>query len=101
MHKHRVLRTGVEARTKWRSQMSATIRLSSRASSLCLRYFAFVSGVLLCSAATAQPQNPVAVENTRPGTTDWVLTNPTTADGQLEGYASATSVNRGESITFY
>src|SRR5262249_24517657 len=83
---------------------AAVMRLlppSSSASLFCLRYFAFVSGILLCSAATAQPQNPVAVENTRPGTTELGFINSTTPEGQLRGYASATSVNRGESITFY
>jgi hypothetical protein len=39
------------------------------------------------------------MENTRPGDPTWVLTNP--ADHEIEGYASETSVNRGETITFF
>jgi len=44
--------------------------------------------------------NPVVVENALPGTTDWVLTNPAT-NREIEGYASLTSVNRGNTINFF
>ncbi len=55
----------------------------------------------------------VAVENTKPGTTDWKLNNPATMYGdndlnpsdyaraEIQGYASLTSVNRGGAISFY
>jgi hypothetical protein len=55
----------------------------------------------------------VAVENTKPGTMDWQLTNPANmygnndlnpghyATAEIQGYASLTSVNRGGSINFY
>jgi hypothetical protein len=42
--------------------------------------------------------NPVQSENARPGTSSWQLTNPATAN-EIEGYASKTSVNRGQSIS--
>ncbi len=42
---------------------------------------------------------PVATENARPGDPSWPLTNP--ADREIEGYASATSINRGESIQLF
>jgi hypothetical protein len=44
--------------------------------------------------------NPTAQENTKAGTTAWQLTNPATT-GQIEGYASLTSVNRGGTILFF
>ena len=43
--------------------------------------------------------SPITLENERPGRSDWVLTNP--ADHEVEGYASATSIQRGESLHFY
>jgi hypothetical protein len=43
--------------------------------------------------------NPVQLENAKPGSPDWKLTNE--ASGEIEGYASATSINRGESIRLY
>jgi cellulose synthase (UDP-forming) len=53
--------------------------------------------------ATGQPTtslNPVQIENRKPGTGDWVLTNPA-RNHEIEGYASAASVNQGERIQFY
>jgi hypothetical protein len=44
--------------------------------------------------------NPVIIENSREGTADWQLTNPA-MEREIEGYASATSINRGESIHLY
>lgn len=46
------------------------------------------------------PENPVILENKRAGTIDWKLANPATAR-EIEGYASTTSVNRGDSIALY
>jgi hypothetical protein len=48
----------------------------------------------------ANPRNPVAIENCQPGTPDWQIKHYR-ADGQLEGFASATSVNIGESLDFF
>ena len=44
--------------------------------------------------------NPVIVENARPGTSAWRLDRPATGR-EIEGYASATSVNRGEVIHLF
>jgi hypothetical protein len=44
--------------------------------------------------------NAIVAENLRPGTGDWQLTCPATAR-EIEGYASATSVNRGDVIDLY
>jgi hypothetical protein len=40
------------------------------------------------------------VENAKTGTSAWRLSNPAT-NREIEGYASATSVNRGQQINFY
>jgi len=49
--------------------------------------------------------NPIVAENQQPGTTTWQLNRAgfTTADDvsqQIKGYASASSVNKGDSIAF-
>ena len=45
--------------------------------------------------------NAVQAENARPGTNAWLITHPASAADQIEGYASASSVNRGGQVTFY
>ena len=46
--------------------------------------------------------NPIVVENNRTGTTAWQLVNSANdTDQQIKGYASATSVNLGESVKFF
>ena len=44
--------------------------------------------------------NPIVAENLRAGTDSWQLSRPATAR-EIEGYASATSVNRGDAIKLY
>lgn len=46
------------------------------------------------------PKNVMQRENERPGTTAWLLTTPAVR-GEIEGYASAPSVNQGETIQLY
>src|SRR4029077_6326490 len=49
-------------------------------------------------------QNPIVIENQNQGFTNWNIVNSggvTDTIGQIKGYASATSINKGESITFY
>ncbi|MCU1349104.1 MAG: hypothetical protein JWO56_2134, partial [Acidobacteria bacterium] len=55
--------------------------------------------LILLIAVPAAAQNVVQLENRKPGATDWD-TFPE-ANGEIEGYASATSVNRGGTISFY
>ena len=63
--------------------------------------FVFVlMAVFALSISSARAANEVALENSLPGTSDWGLTNPATGR-QIEGYASATSVNRGDPISLY
>ena len=58
--------------------------------------------LLFATASQAQGDNPVAIENQRNGTLDWQLTNEANdVEMQIKGFASATSVNVGESIDFY
>ncbi|MGH7233039.1 MAG: N,N-dimethylformamidase beta subunit family domain-containing protein [Nitrospiraceae bacterium] len=62
------------------------------------------SCLLLClfvvSRSAGHAATPVQIENERPGTTAWQLSNP--ADSlEIEGYASLTSVNRGGQISFF
>src|SRR5580704_6881303 len=45
--------------------------------------------------------NSIQIENAKPGTSDWILDNPGYSSGVIEGYASMTSVNRGEQIQLF
>ncbi|MEZ4712084.1 MAG: DUF6605 domain-containing protein [Caldilineaceae bacterium] len=46
--------------------------------------------------------NPIIAENQLPGSSNWVLLKPADdVNMQIKGFASATSVNQGNSITFY
>jgi len=70
---------------------------------LCLvSVLALLRGELPLQAAT----NPIVLENQQAGTTQWNLNqngSVTASDigKQIKGYASATSANKGSSITFY
>lgn len=44
--------------------------------------------------------SPISIENQKAGTADWVITKPARHQ-EIEGYASATSVNRGEAIHLF
>ncbi|HWK11624.1 MAG TPA: N,N-dimethylformamidase beta subunit family domain-containing protein, partial [Vicinamibacterales bacterium] len=46
-------------------------------------------------------RNYIQIENAKAGNVDWKLTNPGYATGAIEGYASAASVNRGQTIRIY
>ncbi|MEQ9452519.1 MAG: hypothetical protein RJQ07_13130 [Pseudomonadales bacterium] len=77
--------------------------------------FAVPCVLLLVLLMTACEPNRVQLENLRPGTADWEITNlvtptdwnlidpgrTTQSNAEIEGYASATSVNIGEDILFY
>src|SRR5438128_1047365 len=72
-----------------------------------------LKALLLCTLFPLQLQaaDSVAVENAKPGTSAWQLANPASmygsslnasdyANAEIQGYASRTSVNQGESIDF-
>src|SRR5437867_8838241 len=76
-----------------------------------LRLAALVVAVMLLlllslfTPALAAASNPIVLENQQPGSTQWQLGLPgfqTSFDdtGQIKGYASAASINKGQSITF-
>ena len=54
----------------------------------------------LVSGETIQWLNPIQLENQRPGTTDWRLSKPA-RHHEIEGYASRTSVDQGETIKLF
>lgn len=54
----------------------------------------------IIAAMPAWADNPVQRENARAGASDWQLTTPA-ANREIEGYASRTSVNRGESLNLF
>ena len=59
-------------------------------------------GLALGPAAVAAQSNPIVIENQQPGTNAWELTKPgNDTTGQIKGYGSATSVNKGGTITFH
>ncbi|HVH71392.1 MAG TPA: N,N-dimethylformamidase beta subunit family domain-containing protein, partial [Candidatus Dormibacteraeota bacterium] len=69
-----------------------------------VRLFAALGVALLSYASAWAQSNPILVENQQTGTTQWQIpvgTEATDVEGQIKGYASATSVNKGENITFY
>jgi hypothetical protein len=54
--------------------------------------------VTAADRAVPNSSNPIADENRLPGTNEWELRRFL---NDIEGFASATSINQGESITFY
>src|SRR5262245_14127006 len=63
-------------------------------------------GIGLLPGKAAAQSNPIIIENQQPGTVDWDVPSDRVGVGadsvrQIKGYASATSVNKGENITFY
>jgi hypothetical protein len=58
----------------------------------------------LSSAFAAAQTNPIVLENQQPGSTGWEIDfgrSGSDAVGQIKGYPSATSVNKGDNITFH
>jgi hypothetical protein len=52
-------------------------------------------------ALAASTSSYIQIENAKPGTTEWTLTNPGLISGIIEWYASLASVNRGGQIEFF
>src|SRR5215469_9904512 len=68
-----------------------------------VRLFLAVCLTLLTVAAAAQ-SNPITIENQQPGTTAWQIPYGSAGSdgvGQIKGYASSVSINKGDNITFY
>src|SRR5919107_1869235 len=60
-----------------------------------------VTVLLSIRPAPALTANAVQIENAKPGTTEWKITNTGATSGVIEGYASLTSVNRGGQIALF
>jgi hypothetical protein len=58
------------------------------------------AGILFCSCGGTAGLNPVQIENAKKGDNSWQLSKPA-LDHEIEGYASAVSVSRGEEIAFF
>ena len=56
----------------------------------------------LCAWALAA-SNPIVIENRQAGSTGWQLSSKVSSEdtNEIRGYASAVSINKGQSITFY
>jgi hypothetical protein len=80
----------------------AARRLGTRVGAVVLAALALAAcdGFRIHSNGPGSALNPTVVENERPGSPDWEITTPALA-GEIEGYASKTSVNRGESIALF
>src|SRR5262245_50179153 len=60
--------------------------------------------LLVLTLATARAQNPIIIENQQAGSSGWDVDQDhvgSDAVGQIKGYASAVSVNKGQNITLY
>lgn len=58
-----------------------------------------VTGISSTRINTDVTSNPIVVENSKPGTTDWIITKTgNDAIGQIKGYANKNYVNLGETI---
>lgn len=55
-----------------------------------------IGSVYFTATAVPASSNHIVMENQKPGTTNWKITNP--AGNEIAGYATATSVNKGSSI---
>ena len=80
-----------------------TNTLQRRIAGGCFRTFFVLLGLLFIPlAASCQPfpNTVIILENQKPGATDWLLTRPA-ANGEIEGFASLTSVNRGGQINLF
>jgi hypothetical protein len=90
-----------------RTAANGAIRPSKHRSRIeCALAASFVAVIVLFASNAAPSRihaatNYIQTENAKPGTSDWRLTNPGYNSGTIEGYASATSVSRGEQIRLY
>jgi hypothetical protein len=85
------------------------VRVGRRAVALLAVLLAALVALVGLSVANAPdpavpPLNPVVVENQQPGSDAWQIGRPgysVSDDGQIEGYASATSVDKGEQVALH
>ncbi|HXX79632.1 MAG TPA: hypothetical protein VEI53_14140, partial [Ktedonobacteraceae bacterium] len=58
-------------------------------------------GPIPTSTETAITRNPIRLENTLPGTTQWQIPEGKTATTQIQAYTSARSVTPGQKLSIY
>jgi len=66
----------------------------------CISYLFYILIYSCIFQYTFAQSNHISIENTIQGTSDWQLSNPA-SQREIEGYASATSVQVNDSILFY
>jgi hypothetical protein len=79
------------------------MRLSKHAGSVGIFVVSAAVGMGLVPRTAAAQSNPIVIENQQPGSIAWQIPFGQTgsdAVGQIRGYGSAPSINKGESITF-
>ncbi len=85
----------------WRAMAPRKKPLTVKFPASWLLSLASLLACLLPGPARGVPEsNAVQIENSRPGTTAWQLTNPA-GNREIEGYASLTSVDRGGQIRLF
>ena len=68
--------------------------------------YSLIHSAAIMPARAAAASNPITTENAQPGSTGWQFDTDSTggpleaANHEIEGYASATSVNKGNQISF-
>ena len=65
-----------------------------------LFFVAVVVLIVFAARSRTDTLNPTQIENNKPGTSAWTITNPA-RNGEIQGYASATSINRGDNISLF
>src|SRR5687767_2505132 len=85
--------------------LARTARMSSKAITLTILAACALAMAVAPSLATAADANPIVVEDRLPGTSAWRIGQggarvASDAGGQIKGYPSRASVNKGESIGF-
>ncbi len=105
---YRALGSGAVRRGRPKSAVSVRLPDVGRVLGVlrCVGIFLYLISLtgLLVSPAHGQASSPIAVENQQAGTSQWQIpfgSAATDSGGQIKGYASATSVNKGENISFY
>jgi hypothetical protein len=84
------------ATTNASGQASTVLTLGTSGGVVVTATAANIGSVTFSATTTPANANPIYLENLNPGTTAWKLENR--ASGEIAGYASATSVNKGGSL---
>ncbi|MBE9189319.1 DUF4082 domain-containing protein [Gloeocapsopsis crepidinum LEGE 06123] len=92
----RVSPTTAVTNTNGQTSTTLTLGTASGATNTVNATASNIGSVIFSARANPANPNPIYLENLNPGTTNWKLVNR--ASGEIAGYASATSVNKGGSL---